>query len=228
MPIRRSIYLKLLLLSLISVRCFGQIGFVVDPDGFTNVREKAGFESKVVYKVDTGVVFFITNEYLDLEEEWIEIWIPGNSFSINEVGKQVKSVTGFIHRSRIRPLSSLTEISDPVVSLIFEVKKAELTRDTLLEVYGLDIPLSSSYAVSDLWLQWNDKRIRQPNELYADLYNIFFESGTYTSSGDRFATYLQGGTYFINQQCADGAGYYEIIWVVREGRIVQRLVGWIN
>ena len=70
-------YLIFILLFL-TMNIFSQIGLINDPDGFTNVRKGKTTKSEIIHQIKENEVFFINVEYLDLNSDWIKIWIPNN------------------------------------------------------------------------------------------------------------------------------------------------------
>lgn len=214
-------------LLLLTFQSFAQIGLIEDTDGYTNVRKERKIDAEVVHQVKENEVFFMNEEEIESDSNWIEVWIPRNKFSKYLIDFSNSDVTGFIHRSRIKPIDSLQSLNSNIPELLFEIQKADTTKELTIGTFGLEIPLSMSYEVEKLSLVWNDSIFVQESILFDDLFNIAFEIGIYRSSEQRFTTYRQGETYFIKQECADGAGYYEIVWAIRNGEIVQRLVGWI-
>ncbi len=217
----------LIILTFFTLKTSGQIGLINDADGYTNVRKEPSIKSEILYKVKENEVFFIDVEYLNLESDWILIHIPKSKFSKYDSDWKPYDLNGFIHKSRIRDIDSLPTVTGNNIKLIFKIVKADPNKDLDQGTFGLDIPLSISYEVKDLTLEWNGERFPQLKELYNDLYNVSFNEGIYDSTEERFKIYFFIDTYFIRQKCADGGGYYEIVWVIRDGEIIQRLAGWI-
>ncbi len=217
-------YLILILLAL-TINTYGQIALIEDSDGFTNVRKNKSVKSEIIYQVKENEVFFIDVEYIDSDSNWIKVWISKDKFSKYYSDNDI---TGYIHRSRIKSLGSLSISKDNNPKLVFKIKKADTTRVFEKNSYGLEIPLSMSYEVKEMKVIWKGETLTQDRQLFDDLFNIQFETGNYTSDQKRFTTYKQGETYFIKQACADGGGYYEVVWVIRNGKIIQRLAGWIT
>ncbi|MCR9154445.1 MAG: hypothetical protein NXI09_10075 [Bacteroidetes bacterium] len=220
--------LQIVTFTFFSVTCFGQIGLINDLDGYTNVRKEKSADSEILFQIKENEVFFIDVYYVDLDSSWIKIWFPKSKYSKYNKDYSNSDLNGYIHKSRIRLIDSLRVCEKDCPKLIYGIQKADSTRELENGVFGLEIPLSMSYEVSSLYLKWDNQTIQQNTELYDDLLNVAFEEGNYTSDCGRFTTYENNGTYFIRQKCADGAGYYEIIWVVKNGEIIQRLAGWIT
>ena len=76
-----------------------------------------------------------------------------------------------------------------------------------------------------MFLKWENKLIEQDQKFFNDLYNISFETGNYPrTKNDKFSIYKNDDVYFIKQKCGDGAGFYEITWVVKDEKIIQRVI----
>jgi len=221
----------------------GQVAIIQDKDGFTNVRSKPTVDSEIVYKLKENEVFFYYEEPFGTMAEntdWKYVMIPQNKFSIQLSGYGY--IYGYIHKSRLKPISQLENIIEPDQTLKFNITKVNVNDkregNTMVQgekiylingvgYYGVEIGLERSYDISSFEIIESGQVIPQSPILYLDLYNISFTEGEYDSNSDRFKTYINGEFTFIQQECADGAGYYQIVWVINQSRIIQRLVGWI-
>ena len=212
-------------LLLFAIQSRAQIELIEDPDGFANVRKERGAHSEILYQVKENEVFFMNEEEIEADSSWIEVWIPRHKFSKYLVDFSNSDIIGYIHKSRIKRIDSLQIENSNIPELHFKIQKADTTQELTRGTFGLEIPLSMSYEVKKLSLIWNDSISLQKSILFDDLFNIAFDVEIYRSNEQRFLTYRQGETYFIKQECADGAGYYEIVWVIHNGQIIQRLVG---
>lgn len=231
-----KIVTTLILVFFTTLSTFGQVGLINDKDGFTNVRKGPSSNSEIIYKLNDWEVFFIDIDYLDLDSSWIKIWIAKNKYSIYNGQPNSYDFFGFIHKSRIKLLDSLPLVSDTEVYLDFKISRADTNKTMDTSFYtingqvpqGLEIPLADSYEVDSLRLLWKGQKIPVKKELFQDLYNVSFQEGYYNSKGERFKTYLHNDRYYIEQSCADGAGFYMVVWVIENGEIIQRLAGTIN
>ena len=226
-----KIVTTLILVFFTTLSIFGHVGLINDKDGFTNVRKGPSSNSEIIYKLNDWEVFIIDIEYLDLDSSCIKIWIKKNKYSIYNGQPNSYDIYGFIHKSRLKLLDSLPLVSDPEVYLDFKISRADTnkTMDTNFHTIngqvpnGLEIPLVDSYEVESLRLLWKGQTVQVKKELFQDLYNVSSQEGDYNSKGERFKTYLHNDRYYIEQSCADGAGYYMVIWVIENGEIRQRL-----
>lgn len=235
------ITLKLILFLTTSV--FGQFAIIQDKDGFTNVRSEPDANSKIIYKLRDNEVFFYYEDTYGTKAEntdWIPVMIPKNQFSIRT--DNFGPHNGYIHKSRLKPLDELEEVTECDIQLVFNISKVDTSYKKVDKInehdnsnryslfdgfipYGLDIHLYQSTEVTSFDLICGEQIIPQSNVLVQDLYNVSFETGQYKSNSRRFKNYENDGVTFIHQECADGGGYYEIVWVIEQQRIRQRLAG---
>ena len=224
----------ILLLTVSIVNFYGQarIAIINDKDGYVNVRKEPNIKSDVIYKLNNTEVFEIDIEDIEFNSGWIKIWIPKNRFSISDGKSESCKISGYVHKSRIKLIDNLETIKKPKVILGFEIIKAN-TKKVYNEkyhtingfyVYGLYLPLSKSFEVKNLYVEWNGERIEQNQKFYQDLYQVIYAKGYYNSTNKNFKTYKNGITYYIKQDCGDGEGFYGIIWVIQERKIIQRMV----
>ena len=222
---------------------FGQVAIIQDKDGFTNVRSEPNTKSEIIYKLYDNEVFFYFDASDDSKTEntdWFPVMIPRNKFSIRT--GIVDPYYGYIHKSRLKPLDELEEVAQSDNQLVFNVSKVDTLykqvdvfneddnsrRYHLIDgfmTYGYDIYLHQCTEVNSIDLLWDGQLIPQSRILVQDLYNVSFETGEYKSNTKRFKQYINGDVTFIHQQCSDGGGYFEIVWVVKQQRIIQRLAG---
>ena len=230
-----KILLSFCLSLLLTTELLSQVAIIQDKDGYTNVRKGADVKSEIIYKLVDNEVFFYYEESFDSNVDnanWVYVMIPRNKFS-TVTDSENPYYYGYIHRSRLRPLIQLEQVSQSNNHLIFQISKVDTLQkqvDSLIDgfiPYGLEVYLHQSWEVTSLDLSCDSRIFPQPAILTKDLYNVTFNEGEYRSSLHRFKTYKKAGVTFIQQECGDGAGYYQIVWVVQNQRIKQRLVGWI-
>lgn len=208
-----------------------QVAIIQDKDGYTNVREKPDIQSKILYKLHDNEVFFYYDETFDSQDsnnDWINVMIPVSKFSIQRVNEN--DIYGYIHKSRLKPLNELETIENPNKQLIFTIGKID---NSVRSVMNDSIePKGGQYLyqltqVKKIDLKWEDEIIPLSKMLFQDLNNMTNKTGELKSSSIGFKTYRKDNVYFIHQKCGDGEYYYEIVWVLENKKIVQRLAGWI-
>ncbi len=208
----RNLYLIITLI--ISTNSWGQIGIVTDSDSYLNVRESPS--GKVIDKLQEGEVFFISADSED------SIWIA------IEYGEDYK--TGFVHYSRIIEITKLETPTENIPELIFNIKPAKESENR--NFYGgMNLPLTESFELDKIEIVQNVDTIQQDFKYSKDVLTPFLPSGIYSSSNLVFKGKLKIYRYkefvYYRMRLGDGSEYYESIWVVRNGRIIQRLIGWI-
>lgn len=189
------------------------------------VFKEASNKSDTVYTLQKNEIFLLA-ENDGNDQNWIAIEISQNKFSKNTTKHDV-FITGFIPRSKIHLIDSLPKCEPNEIGLKFSIVKA----DTSLNIdqenlwYGLEIPLNMSYVVNEMYAVWKGELIKQDSTLYDDLYNVSFQEGVCsTSQSNRNSCYKLGDYFFIKQGCGDGAGSYEITWLLKDGVILQRMI----
>jgi hypothetical protein len=69
--------------------------------------------------------------------------------------------------------------------------------------------------VDDIEVEIDGKKVMIHSVFYGDIYEC----------DNTFSVYKNGETYFVHQWNSDGAGAYEIVWVLDKSGLKQRLVG---
>ena len=203
-----------------------QLAIIEDVDGYVNVRESSSVNSNIVYRLNSNEVFYYDEENYLESNEWLAVSINKNKLSIN-LDPEWKLISGFVHRSRIRPLQTLKIVTKNKFS--FTVKTRKFTRKNKfieerngymefingLHIWGVDgsVPYNE---IKEISYKINDSLYSIPEILFQDLYNV----------NDKIVVYTNNELYFVLNKNSDGAGSYEIVWVVDEkGMIRQRFVG---
>jgi hypothetical protein len=214
---------------LISFSATAQLAIINDPDGFTNVRADKNTQAKILGRLLNDDVFLFDIEGND---QWAYV----------AKGEQLQ---GYIHKSRLLPIDSLPHIP---VSNAFRVQKGnELTihNDSIsfqMKVSafviakhkiqkdasgfvnkidgavprGVDGNLPKNQLV-EIKLSVHDNIISIPAAAYTDL----FEPGI-----DSFNIYFdkKGKIYLYMASSSDGAGFYSVVWVIKNGQYLKRYI----
>lgn len=215
--------LFLIAFNLITLSVQGQqIAIIEDPDGFTNVREKAEGQSKVIHKILENEVFFY---YIEGNEEWVHVYIPKNKFSLGDWPDW--DIAGYTHRSRIKPLNELPTYSGSGFEFSYELGPFDSTSRIISwgkgkwissidgrRPWGTDGNLPK-LVVKEVTVKIDEISIPIHQVFYSDLFEC-------TNS---FDIYRKGDVFFVYQTNSDGAGGYELAWVISKDGLMQRLVG---
>ena len=98
-------FLTFLLFQIIVVKA--QLAIIDDPDGFVNVREGKGSNTKIVGKLTNDQSFLYDGE--NINDQWVMVFFNDENevnFNLSGNNKAVH-LQGFIHRSRLKPITSL-------------------------------------------------------------------------------------------------------------------------
>jgi hypothetical protein len=206
---------------------FCQVATIVDKDGYTNLRKEPNPQSEIIGTIKQNRVFWYSEDYFKDDSEWIGVFVSKNQFSI---GCGYSSfVKGYIHRSRILAFEDLeTHEQNNIIfnystkpftakGKIIEVSdEGFLTSINGLFAWGTDGEIPT-LEIDKLELIIDDVDVKIPDILKTDLYQKLNEHS--------LNYYKIWDTYFIKHFSSDGAGAYEVVWVVEDYELKQRLVG---
>jgi len=213
------------LILILSVQlCFGQIATISDKDGWTYLRSEPNINSSVLLKVYENEVFWY-EPTVNTETEWVRIHVPKNKFCLGT--KKMDNIVGFIHQSRLKRIEELNKPDSNEISFTYLLSKFD-TNNRVIDkednkwitqidgrpVWGTDGGLPK-VQVDSINLAIKGKTHVVNRVLFNDLFECT----------NKFKIFKNKGTYFIYQWNSDGAGFYEIVWVINEQGVVQRLVG---
>ncbi|WNJ17136.1 hypothetical protein [Pontibacter sp. G13] len=204
---------------------FGQVATIQDPDGWTNVRKAPDGKSEVIHKIFEHEVFWYDFGGMDQEQAWISIYIPKHNYSLGK--SEPNFIVGFIHRSRLLKLEQLEEYAGIEFQFDYQLSDFDST-DRVIDrqggqwvvaidgrpVWGTDGNFPKTQ-VDDIKVRLNGKEIVIHEVFYSDIFEC----------GSKLSIYKNGDTYFVHQSNSDGAGGYEIVWVLDKNGLKQRLVG---
>ncbi len=204
---------------------WGEVAIIQDPDAWTYVREAPDLKSEVIYTLHENKVFWYDQYDLDQKKEWIPISILKNDYSLGCL--QERFVMGFIHRSRILPLENIEEYSGNDFSFEYELGNFDTTNKVIENynqsgieaingrtLWGTD-GIFPNTQVNGIKVIMDGRRINIHEIFYADLFEC----------DNDFSIHKNDDTYFVHQWNSDGAGAYEIVWVLDKNGLKQRIVG---
>lgn len=212
-------------LFLMQTYIYAQLAIIDDPDGYTNVRFEPNGQSEVIHKINLSEVFWYDRDNNDEFQDWIRVYVPKNKFSLG-CGK-FYDIVGYMHKSRLKPLEELSVYNND--DLVFEYIIADFdSKNRIIDyggeklvtaidgrtVWGTDGNLPKTY-ITGIHAVVEGKEINIHEAIYGDLYQC----------NNKFSVYKNGDTYFLHQSNSDGAGYYEVVWVLTNEGLKQRLVG---
>ncbi len=206
---------------------FGQVATIQDSDGWTNVRKESNGQSEIIYRINEGELFWFDFEFESNNTDWIEIYIPKDKFCTH--GYNGEMTTGFIHKSRLLALERLNPyegtgfLFEYFVSDFDSIGKNIEYQDGKWPIsingkhmWGTDgyLPYSE---IDSIKILIENKTIRIDQNLYDDLFNL----------QDEINIYKIKNVFVVYHWNSDGAGAYELAWVIDKKGILQRLVGTI-
>ena len=220
-----KIVLSIILTVLTIEISFGQVATIQDPDGWTNVRKSPDGKSEIIQRVYENDLFWYDYEEADQQKEWISIYIPKNDYSLGK--SEPGYIVGFIHKSRLLPLENLQRYTGNDFTFEYELSDFDST-DRIIDkqdrkwitaidgrtAWGTDGNFPKTQ-VDDIRVKIDGQEIEINKVFYSDIYEC----------DNEISIYKNGDTYFVNQWNSDGAGAYEIVWVLDKNGLKQRLVG---
>ena len=185
---------------------------IQDKDGYTNVRKEPSTKAKVIHKLMDKEVFFA---YPPVKENgWVEVCYQN---------KQGELSSGYVHGSRILLLSQMKAYKGKDVSLSYETRAFDAKNHRIgknknggvgtidgRRVWGTDggLPRRETTGVK---ISLKGRAVTVDKNKYVNLYEV---SKDYT-------VYQKDGYYFIEQLNSDGAGGYQLVWVLNEKGLQQ-------
>jgi hypothetical protein len=206
------------------------LSVIDDPDGYTNIREGKGTNTKIIGRIYEDEVFHHEG-YGD--NQWYEIYYSNNG----------EYLQGFVHKSRIVEIRSLPRIGIKTAisngrrisndSIVFEITIKSFEKDKhdyklqdnkwVIEIddnrpWGVD----GNYPkieVHEISLSIKGKIVHIPAEAYKDAYEFDLTSLNMFQN--------KNGTIFITSNHSDGAGYYELVWMIKNQKYKGRYINGI-
>ena len=213
----KNVLNHLICLFLLIQPCLAELAIINDKDGYTNLRKSASGKSAVVAKILDHEIFNI--QMYKRKGNWIPV--------------EYKKTKGYMHLSRITPLSKMKQYKGKSLSIVvvnqpFDKSKHKITMKkfgseddgdaySLVEkidgkkVWGTDGGLPNR-EVKSITITLDGKKFNVDKSLYSNLYQMHNHVELITKKDD---------TYYIQQFASDGAGSYLIVWSVSKAKGVQ-------
>lgn len=217
----------LFLIFLFSNETFSQFAVIKDNDGYINVRTDASKGNNISDQLKNGFVVYC----FEPEKNWINI----------DYSKKNKDLGGYIYKDRIKYLSEFTEIplikettgkvifekdslNISIQSKKFDAKTAKLNfsegkflnKINGKRFWGTDgeVPKTTYKTIT---VSIGNKIIELPKNAFEDL----FEPSLFNT---RINYNANTNTLYISSSNSDGAGGYEIVWVIEKGQYKERKI----
>lgn len=217
-----------LFLLLFSLTTSAQLAVIVDADGYTNVRADKNAQSKIVGRLVEGDVFTYDPT---AKSEWVYISKDG-------------TLKGYIHKSRLNPIdewprippteecrtlkgNELTMANDTVKVIVktapFVAAKHVIKKDNnFVKTIDGVTPKGTDGELPKVQLASIEMFIKnKPVTIPASAYAGMFESGLKTCN---VYFNMYGIIYLYMPANSDGAGFYSVVWVIKDGKYNKRYV----
>lgn len=222
--------------------CQAQLCIINDKDGFTNVRQKADKNSKIIGKIIEGQVFAIDSFVEDEEnksEDWIAVKFPTNvDKNLTFVRFEGGEKTGYIHKSRLVELETLPKFEMNEVNsnqVIHHYKDIEIEIETQVFKksdhkitqsekghYIIDGKKTFPYyggessEIKSIKIKSKNNTFDFPKIAFKNLMMIIAKNTTvYKGNKDEFYIVFNAG---------DGADFYNIIYCLRNNQLISRTI----
>jgi hypothetical protein len=208
--------------------CFSQFGIINDLDGFVNVRSSAEKGNNISDKLENGFIVY----YFEPKGNWINI----------DYKKNGKELNGYIYKDRIKYITDFQKIPlkselDGKVNLENENIKIEISETKFikekhklkflkndksilekidnLQIFGTDgnIPKREYKSIN---IEINNVKMKLPSIALKNLYepSLYNSKASYDEKND---------ILYIISSNSDGAGGYEIIWIIEKKKYKYRI-----
>ena len=208
--------------------CFSQFALINDPDGYVNVRSSSKIGNNITDKLDNGFIVY----YFEPHGNWANI----------DYKKKRKELNGYIYKNKIKFITDFKKIPlkvnqiEKIIlnngSIKIEISETKFLKDKhkLFFFKGnssqLDKIDDSDFLGTDgdipkreyksLDVEINNVKVQIPNEALKNLYNptLYNSKANYDQIND---------ILYIQSSNSDGAGGYEIIWVIEKKKYKARI-----
>jgi len=233
----------ILLSCLLLTQClYAQFAIIRDKDGYTNVRNAPRTNAGITFKLKEHQVFTIIDDLAPDPAlgEWHYIglgdYTANGSTDMGDHDEQ----TGYIHKSRVLYLDQLPELkvkkeTDAVVILgndtleitihaqpfvpgkhiIQKHKDGWIQKIDHRTAYGMDggMPLTE---ISRIMVRYGNEEYRLPADSFQNMYQP-------NLSRARVVTGHDNDVYIVMMN-SDGAGSYEVVWVIKNRKLLSTVV----
>ena len=223
-----------IILFLISIPLyFSQFYIVADKDGYVNVREENNLHSKIIAKLSNGEIVHSYEDSFENNGNWlgVDFYFTKNDFK-----------TGYIYKDRLINIGQYEKIpmiknSDGIVlkNKNIEIRITEkkfkkknhvytyhhqykdiITKIDHQDYYGTDGYLPKT-EYSAIQITIHHKTFNLPKDALKNLFepNLFSASAYYDQ---------ENNILYIDSLNSDGAGSYEVLWIIENGTYKKRVI----
>ena len=230
----KKLHMKIIQLAfalLISSNSFAQFAVIKDNDGYVNIRTEASKGNNISDKLNNGFVVYC----FEPVNNWINI----------DYSKNNKDLSGYLYKDRVTYLSEFEKIpliketktkvvfqkADITISIesknfqsntaklsYFKDNKSIVEKINGKQFWGTDGEIPKT-AFKSITITIGSQTIELPKNAFEDLYepSLFNTKTNY----DKNSSIL-----YISSSNSDGAGSYELVWVIEKGQYKERKVAY--
>lgn len=232
----------LFIASVANAQYVAPFAIIKDKDGFVNVRDNGSSKRRIIDKLVKNQVFENENQFGDTDaKEWIYISYGDRKKKEGLTNKMVNEVTGYIHQSRIQYLDKLAQLKKTVTKNSIEFKNDTIN---ILIKTGIFIPKENKISKNkdgfiskinneepfgiDGILPENLEEIRSIIITYKGKEHSFSANsltGMLSPSPNNMLVALSDdNTIFLVMSNGDAAGAYNVVWTIKNNRVVSQFV----
>jgi hypothetical protein len=212
------------------------IATIKDKDGYTNIRKEPSINSAIIGKIYEDEIIWVDDFNVSDTTQWIGV----SHFTKNPKNKlEQKDLFGYMHKSRIQyienfnniPLifykNKLIKLKNDTIDILINYEYCTM-KDALFDnidgcVFGFDTECPM-YKLPEHYSNYILTRIRSVQVVVKND-TIYFPDDAvnklYSINGVQ-ARISKTGTIYIVMDNSDGAGSYDLIWVVRKNKYFAR------
>lgn len=229
--------LKTRILSLLVVFTFYQHSYcqytsaiINDNDGYTNVRKDSTAKSEIIERFIDGEVFEYNADAWYEQKNWVYVGIDRSNNKDKCKYLSTYGTGGDMHKSRVLPMDQIPnnfhrKTTDSSVELIGQNIQAKINLRWLMKeeikvlsndecIWGTDMG-NPRNVITNVQLTMNGRTLSLPPEEYEDLYRATLNK-SYLKSHKNFV--------FLIMSNSGAAGFYEVIWVFKDGNYHRRYI----
>ncbi len=210
-----------------SFQGMAQLAIIQDADGYTNVRADSSIQSNVLFQVLHGQVF--RDDYDSQNpvttKGWKPVTLSAGPTADNCYNPPGKS--GYMHSSRVLLLEDIKSKLEPEISGDLVILESDSIKVTIVLEKVTNQPQASCILGSDQGYglptnklsSLNVKVNNQPISIPPDATDYIYQVQKSTVRG-----YTHQNLILITSSTNSAAGYYQCVWVIKDGRYFKRFV----
>jgi len=213
---------------------YSQPYIINSKEGYSNVRESANLNARVISTLKNNTVIIVDIiEDPDIESnKWLKIFFYKNKpFSIIEPLKDNSMDYGYIHKSQVKELRKLQIAKPTEIKMTYEIKRFS-KENYKIDYYegneGYPLTINNAlYYLTDCGMP-KTSIVKASTKIDTNHIEIPIKLvWGIISAQNNFEYFKNADTYYAYQEVGDGACFNYVVWVFKEGKLVQRFIGFI-